>query len=92
MKKVTKATIAAVAAETGHLTNYSYINHLVTNGGVIACSFDDPNDQQAAGILAAAYPGRQVVGVDARELFARGGGIHCITQQLPEATREQAPS
>ncbi len=32
MKKVTKATIAAVAAETGHLTNYSYINHLVTNG------------------------------------------------------------
>ncbi len=64
----------------------------MTNGGVIACSFDDPNDQQAVGILAAAYPGRQVVGVDARELFARGGGIHCITQQLPAAAREQAPS
>ncbi|MGP9033345.1 agmatine deiminase family protein [Glutamicibacter mysorens] len=72
--------------------DYSYINHLVTNGGVIACSFDDPNDQQAAGILAAAYPGRQVVGVDARELFARGGGIHCITQQVPAAAREQAAS
>lgn len=69
MKKVTKATIAAVAAETGHLnlTNYSYINHLLTNGGVIACSIDDPNDQQAA-------------------------GIYCISQQLPEATREQAGS
>ncbi|MBM7769719.1 agmatine/peptidylarginine deiminase [Glutamicibacter nicotianae] len=94
MKKVTKATIAAVAAETGHLnlTNYSYINHLVTNGRVINCSFDDPNDQQAAGILAADYPGRQVVGVDARELFARGGGIHCLTQQLPAAAREQAAS
>ncbi|NQD40424.1 agmatine deiminase family protein [Glutamicibacter halophytocola] len=65
--------------------DYSYINHLVTNGGVIACAFDDPNDQQAARILAEAYPGRQVLSVDARELFARGGGIHCITQQLPRA-------
>ena len=65
--------------------DYSYINHLVTNGGVIACAFDDPNDQQAATILADAYPGREVLSVDARELFARGGGIHCITQQLPRA-------
>ncbi|MEU5832187.1 agmatine deiminase family protein [Streptomyces diacarni] len=67
--------------------DYSYINHLVTNGGVIACSFDDPNDHQAASILAAAYPGREVASVDARELFARGGGIHCITQQQPAAER-----
>jgi len=67
--------------------DYSYINHLVTNGGVIACAFDDPNDQQAAAILAEAYPGRKVRSVDARELFVRGGGIHCITQQLPRAER-----
>ncbi|KSU65889.1 agmatine deiminase family protein [Arthrobacter sp. NIO-1057] len=63
--------------------DYSYINHLVTNGGVIACAFEDPNDEQAAQILAEAYPDREVISVDARELFARGGGIHCITQQLP---------
>lgn len=64
--------------------DYSYINHLVTNGGVIACSFNDPNDAQAARILARAYPGREVVPVDATELYARGGGIHCITQQVPK--------
>lgn len=63
--------------------DYSYINHLVINDGVIACTFNDPQDDVALGVLAEAYPGRKVVGVDARELFARGGGIHCITQQEP---------
>ena len=63
--------------------DYSYINHLVTNGGVIACAFNDENDEVAAKILADAYPGREVVAVDATELYARGGGIHCITQQVP---------
>ena len=37
----------------------------------------------AADILAGAYSGREVVTVDARPIFARGGGIHCITQQQP---------
>lgn len=63
--------------------DYSYINHLVTNDGVIACTFDDPADAEALAVLERIYPGRKVVGVDARELFARGGGIHCITQQQP---------
>ncbi|MGU3498319.1 agmatine deiminase family protein [Mycobacterium sp. C31M] len=65
--------------------DYSYINHLVVNGGVIACSFGDPRDADAAAILAEQYPGRKVVSVDARPLFARGGGIHCITQHQPSA-------
>ncbi|AHC23655.2 MULTISPECIES: agmatine deiminase family protein [Mycobacteriaceae] len=63
--------------------DYSYINHLVVNGGVIACAFGDPRDREAAAILTEQYPGRRVVSVDARPLFARGGGIHCITQQQP---------
>jgi agmatine deiminase len=67
--------------------DYSYVNHLVVNGGVIACSFGDPNDQDAESILAEAYPGRRVVGVEARPFFARGGGIHCITQHQPSPRR-----
>ncbi len=63
--------------------DYSYINHLVVNGGVIACAFDDPRDADAVAILAEQYPGREVVAVDARPIFERGGGIHCITQQQP---------
>ncbi|WP_197500010.1 agmatine deiminase family protein [Mycobacterium adipatum] len=65
--------------------DYSYINHLVVNGAVIACSFGDRRDADAAAILAEQYPGRTIVSVDARPLFARGGGIHCITQQQPSA-------
>ncbi|MEO6998475.1 MAG: agmatine deiminase family protein [Terracoccus sp.] len=63
--------------------DWSYLNHLVVNGGVVACTFGDANDEPALDVLADAYPGRQVVGVDARPLFDRGGGIHCITQQQP---------
>ncbi|KXO98301.1 agmatine deiminase family protein [Tsukamurella pseudospumae] len=63
--------------------DYSYINHVVVNDAVVACSFDDPNDAVAVEVLAAAYPGREILTVDARPLFARGGGIHCITQQQP---------
>ncbi|GAB3869093.1 agmatine deiminase family protein [Nocardioides maradonensis] len=63
--------------------DYSYVNHFVVNGAVVACSFDDPVDAEAVDVLAAAYPGRTIRTVDARALFARGGGIHCITQQQP---------
>lgn len=64
--------------------DWSYVNHLVTNDGVVACGFgDEKADAAAREILADAYPGRRVVTVDARPLFARGGGIHCITQQQP---------
>lgn len=65
--------------------DYSYINHVVVNGGVIGCAFDDPHDESAARLLAEAYPGREVVMLDARAIFAGGGGIHCITQQQPLA-------
>lgn len=63
--------------------DYSNINHYVLNDGVLLCAFDDPRDKEAKAILREVYPGREIVLVDARELFARGGGIHCITQQQP---------
>ena len=63
--------------------DYSYVNHFVLNGAVVACAFDDPVDAEAQQLLAEAYPGRVVRPVDARALFARGGGVHCITQQQP---------
>ncbi len=63
--------------------DYSYINHYVLNDAVLLCSFDDKMDKEVQAMLRDIYPGREVRLVDARELFARGGGIHCITQQQP---------
>jgi agmatine deiminase len=82
---------APTALEDEHgFVDYSYVNHLVCNGGVVACGFDDPRDDAAREILQDAYPGRRIVSVDARPLFARGGGIHCITQQQPAPPRSPA--
>jgi agmatine deiminase len=74
---------ATLTDEDGYV-DWSYVNHVVVNGGVIACGFGEPEaDARAAAILADAYPGRRVVTIDARPVFARGGGLHCITQQQP---------
>lgn len=68
--------------------DWSYVNHSLVDGGVVACGFGEPEaDARARAILAEAYPGREVVTVDARPIFARGGGIHCITQQQPALGR-----
>jgi agmatine deiminase len=72
-----------VLRDAGGYVDYSYVNHVLVNDGVIACGFGDPRDADAVAILREAYPGRRVVALDARPLFERGGGIHCITQQQP---------
>ena len=63
--------------------DWGYLNHYICNGAVILCSFADQNDDVAADILRTVYTGREIVLHDARDIFACGGGIHCITQQQP---------
>ena len=68
----------------GHgYVDYSYINHYVLNNAVLLCAFDENRDKDVKAMMRDIYPGREIVLIDARELFARGGGIHCITQQQP---------
>ncbi len=83
--EVTRIPAPRALADAEGPVDWSYVNHLVCNGGVVACVFEDPHDARALEVLREVYPGREVVGVDARPLFDRGGGIHCITQQQPES-------
>jgi len=61
----------------------SYANYLVVNGGIVMPAYGDVADAQAAAVLAAAHPGREVVPVPARELIWQNGSVHCLTMQLP---------
>jgi len=61
----------------------SYANYLIVNGGVVMPSYGDAADAEAARVIAAAHPGREVVMVDARELIWQNGSVHCLTMQLP---------
>lgn len=64
----------------------SYANFLICNGMVIVPIFMQPKlDDRALGILRECFPGRRVVGFDARRLVLEGGAIHCVTQQQPTA-------
>ncbi|MFF7872207.1 agmatine/peptidylarginine deiminase [Streptomyces qaidamensis] len=81
--EVVEVPAPTVLEADGHWADYSYINHYLCNGGVVLCGFDDPRDEIAAGIFRRLFPERTVTLVDARTIFAGGGGIHCITQQQP---------
>ena len=62
----------------------SYINFYLTNGGVVMPGFDDRNDENARELVAACFPGRDILQIQAEDIVEGGGGIHCITQQEPQ--------
>jgi agmatine/peptidylarginine deiminase len=62
----------------------SYANFLIVNGAVLMPAYGDPADEAAAAVIAAAFPGREVVPVPCRSLIWQNGSLHCVTMQLPE--------
>ncbi|WP_424217073.1 agmatine deiminase family protein (plasmid) [Streptomyces sp. BI20] len=69
----------------GQEVEVSYLNHYLADGAVVVPVAGVPEDKEALAVIAEAYPGREVVGVRARALAYGGGGVHCITQQVPRA-------
>lgn len=65
----------------------SYANFLICNEAVIVPVFMQPReDDRALGVLRECFPGKRVIGFDARQLVIEGGAIHCVTQQQPLAS------
>jgi agmatine deiminase len=59
----------------------SYCNFYIANGIAIVPQFDDPADAKVMEILARHLPGREIIGLPARDLVWGLGAFHCITQQ-----------
>ena len=59
------------------------MNFAFVNGGLIVPLALAPTDREAVETLQRALPDREVIGVPATNLWRRGGGPHCITQQQP---------
>ncbi|MDV6317071.1 agmatine deiminase family protein [Idiomarina sp. HP20-50] len=64
----------------------SYVNVLQTNELVVVPQFGLPTDAEAVKIIQEALPERRVVAFDAREFILGGGGLHCISHNLPMST------
>ena len=85
-----KEILQAAGLEVVDLPATSYtafhINFYVCNGALIVPMEGKASvDDEPLGILADLHPDLEVVGVEANTLGTAGGGIHCITQQVPEA-------
>jgi agmatine deiminase len=63
----------------------SYANFLIINGAVLMPAFRQPKrDAEAAEVLAACFPGREIIPIDCLELVWGLGTLHCISQQQPK--------
>jgi agmatine deiminase len=73
----------AVVDAEGELMPASYLNFYIGNRVVVVPSFGVPADDAAARAIAALFPERRVVSLDARAVLAGGGAFHCITRDQP---------
>jgi agmatine deiminase len=71
---------AEVAGET---IAVGYMNLYLCNGAAIVPVCGDRSEADALALIAAAFPGREIVPVPGAVLAYGGGGPHCITQQVP---------
>ena len=60
-----------------------YTNYYPVNGGIVAPLVGQADDEAGFALLRELFADREVVGAPSRLLAYGGGGIGCITQQLP---------
>ena len=61
----------------------TYVNFYQANGALIVPTSGTGDDEAALDRLREIVPGREVVGVPCPVIGYGGGGVHCVTQQLP---------
>ncbi len=72
-----------VADEDDRVMPASYVNFYIANEAVAVPTYGSEFDDEALVRIAALFPDRRVIGIDARAVLSGGGAFHCITQQQP---------
>lgn len=61
----------------------SYANFYIANTAVLVPTYRCAHDSRAIETLQSCFPGREVVGIDCRDLIWGLGAIHCVTHEEP---------
>lgn len=72
-----------VLDEDGEVIPASHLNFIIGNASVVMPHYGTASADAALRALAAAFPGRRVVGIQSNAILTGGGSFHCITQQEP---------
>lgn len=70
----------------GERLTLSYINFYLANNGIVMPAFGyQKYDDAALHLFKQLFPQHHISQINALDVFAGGGGIHCITQQQPKS-------
>lgn len=84
-------TLYKNADEKKEIPVRSYMNYVVTNGAVLVQTYWKPgrsdvlkvNEEEVLDTFKNVFPGREIIRIDAENINAWGGGVHCVTQHMP---------
>jgi agmatine deiminase len=80
---VIELDVLARATVAGDAVVVPPLNAYLANDAVVVPTLDDGSATRALAIWRAVFPDRDVIGVGGAVLAYGGGGVHCITQQVP---------
>ncbi len=62
----------------------TYANFVILNGAILVPTYNQPaKDEEAMRIISEAFPGYEIVGIDACTVVRQHGSLHCLTMQIP---------
>ena len=69
--------------QNGRRLPASYANFLIINHAVLLPTYGVPQDDEAKATIQEAFPDREIVTIDCRQIIQQNGSLHCLTMQFP---------
>jgi agmatine deiminase len=82
--QITEVPVLPYAEIDGQRVAVPYVNLYPVNGAVLVPVAGDPADAEMLELIGRAFPERDIIGVPGTVLAFGGGGVHCVTQPVPQ--------